>query len=335
MKNILSLLLFSIISLSLVTAQTKQYEDRIIGRHYDEVIGVFVNSNDTRVVTSSLDETCKVWELPSGKELFALNGHLGAVYNVSFSGNDKYIATGSADRTVKIWNASNGELITTLKGHTGEVIGVFFSQDEESKFVASTSFDGTVKLWDVQLQSEVKTLRGHTGQTNNVAYSYDSKYLASCGDDKKIFIWSTDLTTKTPVKILEGHEAPVLSVLFSYDSQTLISSDQNGELKFWSMKDWTLQKTIKAHSDLIQDFSFTEDDNTIVTVSLDKFVKLWDAKTGAELYSKNIGVEGWSVDLTSNAEILIIGCADGNVMKLDVVKKSSGKSTNATKKGKK
>ncbi len=72
-------------------------------------------------------------------------------------------------------------------------------------------------------------------------------------------------------------------------------------------------RKIKAHNELIQDISFAEDNKTLVSASLDKYVKLWDTDTGKNIMSFDTGVELWSVDLVSDASIIIVGCADGTV----------------------
>lgn len=324
-------MLFTAVSLNLLYSQsTLKYDTRIVGSHEDEVLGVFVNEANTKVATCSLDETIKIWSLPDGTELRTLRGHLGQVNNVSFSGNDLYLASGSSDQTVRIWDVETGELLKVLRGHTDQVIGVYFSQDDSSMFVASTSFDNTIKLWDWRQGIEIKTLRGHTAPINNVAYSYDGKTIASCSDDKTIKIWSTDLTSQEPIMTLVGHNAPVLSVIYSFDSKKLASCDQTGEIIIWELPKGKMLRRIKAHDDLIQDISFAEDNQTLVSASLDKFVKLWNVDTGKNLFALNSGVEIWSVDLVSDASLIIIGCADGTVRFLT---KSTGKTKEPKQKG--
>lgn len=300
-----------------------KYTMKTIGNHEDEVLGVFVNSNNTMMASCSVDETIKLWSLPDGKELKTFRGHLGEVNNISFSGNDKLLASGSTDQTVKIWDIESGKELKTLFGHTDQVIGVYFSQDPASTFVASTSFDKTVKLWDVQLGTEIKTLHGHNGSINNVAYSYDHKYIASCGDDQTVKIWSTDLTTKEPVMTLTGHDSPVLTVVYSFDSKKLASSDQNGDIIIWKMPEGAILQKYKAHEKLVQDVSFAEDNIRLVSGSLDKTVKLWNSDTGENLMTMDAGVEIWSVDLVSDASIIVLGCADGTVRFLNKVADSA------------
>lgn len=308
----LILMIFSTSNISLF-ANEGYYTMKTIGQHDDEVLGVFVNWNNTMFASCSVDETVKLWSLPDGKLIRTMVGHLGEVNNVSFSGNDKYLATGSTDHTIKIWDVATGKELKTLFGHTDQVIGVYFSQDAASTFVASTSFDKTVKLWDVALGKEIKTLRGHTATINNVAYSYDGLHIASCSDDKTIKIWSTDLSSKEPVKTLTGHDAPVLTCVYSFDSKKMVSSDQSGQVIIWAMPEGTILRKIQAHNDLVQDVSFAEDNSTIVTGSLDKTVKLWNSNNGENLMVYFLGSEVWSVDLVSSAEIVTVGCADGTI----------------------
>lgn len=307
------ILILIFVSHNLCFSQDYKYTMTTVGKHDDEVLGVFVNEDNSKFATCSLDETIKIWSLPEGKELRTLKGHLGQVNNISFSGNDKWLASASSDETVMIWDVETGELMKTLTGHTDQVIGVYFSQDDSCTFVASTSFDKTVKLWDIRLGSEVKTLRGHIQQTNGVAYSYDGKFLASCSDDKTIKIWSTDITTKVPVQTLIGHTAPILTVLFSFDSKWLASADEVGDIFIWKMPEGKLIKKITAHEELIQDITFAEDNRRLVSASLDKTVKMWDIDNFKCLMVFNAGVEVWSVDMVSDASTIILGCADGTV----------------------
>lgn len=305
-------LILSLVPFYALKSEQLSYSMKTIGKHDDEVLGVFVNKANTKFASCSLDESIKIWSLPEGKELMTLKGHIGQVNNISFSGNDELLASASSDRTVRIWDLSTGEQKSVLKGHTDQVIGVFFSQDDSSSYVASTSFDKTIKLWDVKYATEVKTLRGHSEPTNNVAYSYDGKYLASCSDDKSIMIWSTDLKSRKPIMTLVGHNAPVLTVLFNFKSNLLASSDQSGEVIIWDMPSGKILQRFKAHNELVQDVAFAENDN-LVTASLDKAVKLWNPRTGEQLMNFDTGVEVWSVDLVSDGSIIVLGCADGTV----------------------
>src|SRR5262249_44846793 len=56
-----------------------------------------------RLASASFDQTVKIWDSATGKELFTLKGHAGYVESVAFSPDGRRLASGSWDQTVKIW----------------------------------------------------------------------------------------------------------------------------------------------------------------------------------------------------------------------------------------
>ena len=69
------------------------------------------------------DETVRVWDAASGKELLVLRGHGDWVYAAGFSPDGARIVSGSDDETVRVWDAASGEELLVLRGHEGSVIG--------------------------------------------------------------------------------------------------------------------------------------------------------------------------------------------------------------------
>jgi serine/threonine protein kinase len=90
--------------------------------HLNAVSSVAVSPDGQRIVTGSWDDTAKVWDAASGKDLLTLKGHIDWVRSVAFSPDGRRIATGSDDRTAKVWDAASGSEMLTLKGHTDRVL---------------------------------------------------------------------------------------------------------------------------------------------------------------------------------------------------------------------
>ena len=74
-----------------------------------------------RLATASDDQTAKVWDAETGKELLTLRGHSATVYGVAYSPDGKRLATASEDGTAKVWDADSGKELLTLRGHSGDV----------------------------------------------------------------------------------------------------------------------------------------------------------------------------------------------------------------------
>ncbi len=51
------------------------------------------------------DNTAKVWDSATGKEIASLNGHTSSVWSAAFSPDGRRIVTASDDNTAKVWPA--------------------------------------------------------------------------------------------------------------------------------------------------------------------------------------------------------------------------------------
>jgi WD40 repeat protein len=92
----------------------------------------------------------KVWDVSTGKELFALRGH-------------------GAPVTAVAWSPDRATVRQRL---------------------ASVSMDGTLKLWDLVTGQEVLTLRATQGAFHAVAWGSDGRQLAAGGEDGTIKVWT-------------------------------------------------------------------------------------------------------------------------------------------------
>ena len=86
-----------------------------------------VSADGRRAVSASGDNTLKVWDLESGRELRTLEGHSDWVYGVAVSPDGRRAVSASADNTLKVWDLESGRELRTLEGHSAWVTGVAVS----------------------------------------------------------------------------------------------------------------------------------------------------------------------------------------------------------------
>jgi WD40 repeat protein len=125
--------------------------------HSAPVYGVAFSPDGKRLATASDDNTAKVWDAFTGRELLTLRGHSYHVRGVAFSPNGKYLATASNDDTTRVWDAATGQALLTLHGHKGFVWGVAYSPD--GKRLATASEDGTVQVYAIDIHELLKLAR--------------------------------------------------------------------------------------------------------------------------------------------------------------------------------
>ena len=96
------------------------------------------------LASGSTDNTIKMWQLSSGKELLTLTGHSDQICSVAFSPDGKTLASGSKDKTIKLWQVDTGKELRTFTGNEEPIYCVAFSPD--GRTLASGNGDKTITL---------------------------------------------------------------------------------------------------------------------------------------------------------------------------------------------
>jgi WD40 repeat protein len=76
---------------------------------------VAIAPDGKRALSGSEDNTLKLWDLDSGRELRTFTGHSNSVLEVAIHPDGLRAISGSVDKTLKLWNLATGEVLATLK----------------------------------------------------------------------------------------------------------------------------------------------------------------------------------------------------------------------------
>ncbi len=86
----------------------------VLRGHEDAVIAVAISPDNRWLVTGSLDNTARLWDL-SAKDPAAnpivLRGHEEGVSAVAISPDNRWLVTGSGDNTARLWLLQMNDLI--------------------------------------------------------------------------------------------------------------------------------------------------------------------------------------------------------------------------------
>jgi serine/threonine protein kinase len=258
----------------------------------DIVRSIAISPDGKTIVSGSMDDTIKIWDLATGELQSTLTGHKNIVNSVAITPDGKTIVSGSWDHTIKIWDLATGELQSTLTGEKNMVNSVAISPD--GKTIVSGEVFKTIKIWDLATGELQSTLTGHEANVESVAISADGKTIVSSSLDKTIRIW--DLATGELQSTLTGeNDDYVNSVAISPDGKTIVSVSGQDSIEIWDKETGELQSTLtEEKKGYVNSVAISPDGKTMFSDSRDT-IKIWDLAT-RELQStltgekKNIGL---------------------------------------------
>ncbi|WAL58712.1 serine/threonine protein kinase [Thermocoleostomius sinensis A174] len=277
--------------------------------HRSWVTSVAVHPKEQLVVSSSLDDTIKLWNLQTGEERTTLIGHSKGVNTIAISPDGKRLLSGSDDYTLKVWNLHNGSLLGTLHGHARDVNAVAISPD--GKLLVSGGEDRTIRLWSATTGALLKTLPG-VGMIKAIAISRNGCILASGGLDNKIKLWS--LQTGEQLRTLVGHTNSVNAIAFTPDGQWLLTGSKDKTVRLWNAQTGELFRTFSDHIREVSAVTVTPNGKTLISGSSDTTIKLWDMATGKVTYTWTDHADTVNaIALSPDSRLLVSGSSDKTI----------------------
>ena len=251
------------------------YQELAVLRHEDAVTrGAFSPEGD-RVVTSSFDQTARVWNTADGKALTILEGHKGVLKLAVFSPDGTQILTGSVDGTARVWDAATGKQLFVLN-QTGDVHGAIFSRDGSRIFTASEF--AAPAIWNARDGTEITRLPGASWESTVLAVSPDGQMLASVQVHGDVQIWNAN--DGTPIGTIPGRGDTVVGIGFSPDGTQLLTAGSASMSRLWSVAGLSeLAAFSRSPSDGSQG-TFSHDGRLVAVVAIDGSARLWNTRTG-------------------------------------------------------
>jgi WD40 repeat protein len=227
-----------------------------------------------RIVTTSDDQTARIWDAATGKQIAVLRGHEGTVLSAAFSSDGKRIVTASY-HAVRIWDAATGKQIAVLPLYAVDYAA--FSPDGTR--IVTASDDNTALIWDAATGKQIAVLR--EDGVRSAAFGPDGKRIVTASGDKTARIW--DAATGEQIAVLRGHEAAVASAAFSPDGTRIVTASDDKTARLWDAATATQIAVLRGHDGAVNSAAFSPDGTRIVTASADKTVRIWDAATGEQI----------------------------------------------------
>lgn len=270
--------------------------------HRGAVLNLAFAESGDKLVSSSRDETARVWNLAKQSEELALRGHFGAVESAQFDTAGQRVVTAGEDSTVRVWSMKPGAAAKVFRGHTQPVYTAAFSPD--GTYVASGGRDNEILLWQPQsiqdfdfalaekaLQDEARgknasdiessirhvpdrRLKGHSGEVRKLVFSSDGRELASVAHDNTARVWNL-ASQAAKETTLRGHGGWVRSCFFAGGTKYLVSGGYDELIKVWQPETYEEVRPLRAHEDAVLWSTFSPDGKRMITAGRDHKALIW------------------------------------------------------------
>ena len=110
--------------------------------------------NDRKIITSSGDMTCMMWDIETGSKVTEFADHLGDVMSISINPtNANVFVSGACDAFAKLWDVRTGKAVQTFAGHESDINAIQFFPDGNA--FGTGSDDASCRLFDIRADREL------------------------------------------------------------------------------------------------------------------------------------------------------------------------------------
>lgn len=211
-----------------------------------------------------------------GPGTFESEGHSKTITCVAVF-DDGRVVSGSDDFTLRVWDSTTGQCLQTMYGHSNKIVGVAVLKNGT---VVSCSDDTTVRLWDSTTGQCLQIIMERVWEPVCITVLDDNRVVVAT--EKRLFVWDGEKTHELFLKKLLVDELRIIA--FSNTAQILATSANGHSAVYEISEDGILlrRSRLNGHTQEVTCAAFL-DNGKIVTGSKDRWIRVWDGKTGKSL----------------------------------------------------
>ncbi len=252
-------------------------DQKAILRGHEKIVYSGAFSHDgSRIVTTSADNTARIWNASTGKEIVIFHG-TDLAFKATFNQDGTRVLTiGFNHPDATIWDATTGLVTAVLKN----VSDASFSKDGlQIVTVSSVQDDYVVSVWNSLSGKKIQELHGHSDTVLSASFNPDGSQIATASGDNTARVWY--VATGQIIATLQ-HQDVVNYVAFSSDGSRVLTKELDRTVHVWNVD--TGKEIIVLRNNDFASVEFSPNGSRLITRSdHDKAARIWDAWTGKEI----------------------------------------------------
>ena len=134
-------------------------ESTVLPMPENRVTSVGFDARGERLITASLDQVVRIWDVRSRELLHSFEDHTDQLYAADFSPDGRRAASAGYDGVLNVFDALEGDSLVSFR--TPErVTALDFSPDGSR--IATAGFDGSVSVWETKTATQLRLERSES-----------------------------------------------------------------------------------------------------------------------------------------------------------------------------
>ncbi|XP_040821563.1 jouberin [Ochotona curzoniae] len=241
-----------------------------------------------------------LYEIPSGRFMRELCGHLNIIYDLCWSTDDRYILTSSSDGTARVWkNEINNTNTFRVLPHPSFVYTAKF-HPATRELVVTGCYDSVIRIWQIDTREDsavlIRQFDAHKSFINSLCFDPEGHHMYTGDCTGTIVAWDTyvkvnDLqhsvrhwAVNKEIKETEFKGIPISYLEVHPNGKRLLIHTKDSTLRIMDLRILVARKFVgaanyreKIHSTLTPCGSF------LFAGSEDGVVYVWDPETGEQV----------------------------------------------------
>lgn len=202
----------------------------VVLRGHNAPVKCAIFSPDGRYIVSvSIDEIIKVWDVKTAKCIKTIKDDSDGIYCVKFTPDGKYIISATSVG-IKIWDVKSGVCIKTFRDDISRIYAADISND--GRYVIYVTHDNGIKIWDLIQGSCIHNIKIKRS-VNHISISPDSKRFIVTDND--IELWDIEDGSCIHKYNVDGQIYSYISGAFSADGSKIVSTDRGNVIRIWDI----------------------------------------------------------------------------------------------------
>jgi len=239
--------------------------------HESFVMSAHFNSDGTKVVTASHDNTVKIWNAENGQLIGKPLVHEYKLMWAAFSPDSRRVATSAEDKRIRIWDVATGAVISEWEYVTYIASGEF--SPDGRRLLTWTMDDVTARIWDAEDGEPVGAPLRHAAEVKSAQFSPDGTKIVTASDDHTARLW--DASSGKPLTDPFAHPAEVTSARFSPDGRQIVTVCNDKAIRIWDAESGKLLAEPFPGGDG-QSAQFSSDGKRLLIAAQEGGAFLWD-----------------------------------------------------------